>query len=73
MNLNEVRPDIRVRITDLHSTIGMMIAPKYLEPRAVGAEGKVLSHVGGHGGDVWWVQHDAGDVAAYCFNEFEPI
>lgn len=25
----------------------------------------------GHGGDVYWVRHDDGEIAAYCFDEFE--
>ena len=25
----------------------------------------------GHGGDVYWVTHEPGDVAVYCYTEFE--
>src|SRR4051812_44052293 len=53
------------------ATGGMMIKTEYLEARTAGATGKIVGVVGGHGGDVYWVQHDDGKKAAYCFDEFE--
>lgn len=69
---SEVKPGLRVKITELGETTGMMIVPKHLNVRAVGIIGIVKNWVPGHGGDVWFVEHEgSGDVGAYVFNEFE--
>lgn len=71
--MDKYQQGLRVRITRDEGTMGMMIAPKYLSTRRVGATGTVKSWVPGHGGDVWWIEHDDGSVAAYCFTEFEEV
>lgn len=71
MNLREVRPGLRVRTVNLGGTQGMGVAPKLLALRRAFAVGKVLNYVPGLGGDVWWVEHEDGTVAPYCFTEFE--
>ena len=63
MKLEEVKPGLKVKITRLGSTTGMMINTHYLETRTIGAEGIVGDYVQGHGGD----------VGAYVFDEFELI
>lgn len=73
MKLEDVKPGLKVKITRLGSTTGMMINTHYLETRTIGAEGIVGDYVQGHGGDVWWIAHNAGDVGAYVFDEFELI
>lgn len=74
MNCHQVKPGIRVCITTLHSTEGMILIEEALQSRQIGATGIVRSHVPGHGGDVWFVEHDIGDkIAAYCFNEMEQL
>lgn len=55
----------------LGSTAGMMVAAKHMECRRPGAKGTVRGWVPGHGGDVWWVEHEDGTVGAYCFDELE--
>lgn len=64
----------KVRTHDvLGPTTGMIISPASLAMRKPGAVGTIHGIVGGHGGDVYWVQHD-GDMspaAPYCFYEFE--
>lgn len=72
MNLNDVKKDLKVKITRLGSTTGMFISQEYLGNRKKGATGTIVNWVAGHGGDVWWVKHDSGEVAAYCFDEFQP-
>ena len=50
----------------------MMIAQRYLDARKPNQTGTIAGVVGGHGGDVYWVKpDDGGEVAAYCFSEFE--
>jgi len=51
----------------------MLVSPKHLEARRANSEGIVLGALPGHGGDVWMVQHVGGQLAAYCFTEFEPV
>ncbi len=72
MNLNDVKTKLKVKITRLESTTGMLIKKEYLDNRKLGAVGEIVNWVPGHGGDVWWVKHDSGEVAAYCFTEFDP-
>lgn len=54
----------------LGSADGMSAGPRY-SPRRASAPGVIAGVVGGHGGDVYWVRHDDGETAAYCFDEFE--
>jgi hypothetical protein len=58
---------------ELEDTRGMMVAQKHLDCRTPGITGTVEGLVGGHGGNIWWVKHDDGAVAAYCYTELEPI
>ena len=62
---------IRTHAT-LGDTRGMMIGPGNMSMRKADTPGVIHGVVGGHGGDVYWVQHP-GDVllAPYCFDEFE--
>ena len=60
----------------LDSTRGMMISQRHLDARVADKPGKITGVVPGHGGDVYWVQHEEviGTVpAAYCFSEFELV
>lgn len=72
MQDSAVESGLNVKITRLGSTLGMTIAERHLSVRKVGITGTVLNFVPGHGGDVWFVQHDKSeDIGAYVFNEFE--
>jgi hypothetical protein len=72
MDLQSLRPGLRVRIdATLGHTTGMIIAPEILANRRAGASGTLRAYVPGHGGDVWFVEHKGGAVAAYAYNEFE--
>jgi hypothetical protein len=74
MDCNQVRPELRVKITKLNSSLGFMIKPNHITVRKEGIIGTVTGYVPGHGGDVWWVKHEGSDdVGAYCFDEFEPV
>lgn len=44
---------------------------QHLECRRPSAKGTIRGWVPGHGGDVWWVEHEDGTVGAYCFDELE--
>jgi len=73
MDCNDIKPGLRVMVTALESTKGMTIHSKHLHPRALGVVGTVKSYVPGHGGDVWFVQHDHSTyVGAYRFTELTP-
>lgn len=74
MDCNAVREGMRVRTTKLGDTLGMMIHAKHILVRRAGVIGVVRSYVPGHGGDVWFVQHENSDeVGAYVFDEIEPV
>lgn len=64
----------RVRIVKLQETTGWFVNPEYLSVRKAGITGVVSDHVPGHGGDVWWIEHDNSTVVgAYGLEEFEVI
>jgi hypothetical protein len=72
VNLQDVKSGLIVKtVTELGDTRGMFITPMCLERRRPNAVGTTLHWVPGHGGDVWWVKHEDGQVAPYVFNEFE--
>ena len=50
---------------------GLLVKPKYLEARRPNTKGEVAGFVPGHGGDVYWVRHEDGQVAVYGWWEFE--
>ena len=50
---------------------GILVKPHHLEARRPNAKGVVRGWVSGHGGDVYWVQHEDESVGAYGFWEFE--
>lgn len=62
-----------LRVTHLGSTSGMLIATKHLDCRRAGEKVTMRGWVPGHGGDVWFVQHDNGDIAVYSFTELEVV
>lgn len=74
MNCNEIKTGIRVEITKLDDTGGMLINSKHLTVRRRGATGTVVNCVPGHGGDVWFVKHDGSEVVGvYCYTEMERL
>ncbi len=67
-----MRPGLSVVVVALFGTQGFAIKQKHLDCRRKGATGTVVSHVPGHGGDVWFVKHyGSEEIAAYCINEIE--
>jgi hypothetical protein len=73
MNPNDVRPGLEIKtVFNLESTAGILVKPEYLEARRPDTEGTVKKYIPGHGGDVWWVEHKDGSIAAYAFTEFQP-
>ena len=57
----------------LGSTDGMAIAQRHLDTRMPNCEGTVKGYVPGHGGDVWFVEHPDGAVAAYSITEMAEL
>lgn len=76
MDGNDVQAGLRIRTNRkgrLRTTQGFLIGPQYLAARRADAPGKVRAMVPGHGGDVWYIEHDDGTVAAYCYDEFVEL
>lgn len=71
--MNNPQNGMRVKIVRLEDTKGMLIKQHHLDIREVGQTGILSGYVPGHGGDVWWVNHDNGTIGAYSINEFEEI
>ena len=63
----------RVRVTRLGDTTGFLIHARPMLCRKAGVFGVVANYVAGHGGDVYFVTHDDGQVGAYVYDELEPI
>jgi hypothetical protein len=55
--------------------IGMIVPAQCVATRRVSAEGIIRGVVGGHGGDLYYVEHEAHDLnySVYCFTEFEVV
>jgi hypothetical protein len=53
--------------------IGMIVPAQCVATRRVSAEGIIRGVVPGHGGDLYYVEHEAHDLhyAVYRFTEFE--
>ena len=70
-----MKEGLKVKVSKLKTTKGMMINPKYLETRAVGKTGRLIGYVPGLGGDVWWVRHDGNpeEFGAYSYTELKKV
>lgn len=73
MEVNDIEKGMQVKINQLDDTKGMSINKKHLDVRKADIEGVILDAVPGHGGDVWWIEHNNKEVGAYCFTEFDKI
>ncbi len=61
----------RVRTHEtLDSMRGLMLTVEQMESRKTNVTGEVQGVAGG-GGDIYWVKHDDGERAPYCWSEFE--
>ena len=60
---------------ELDSSIGMIVPSQCVQMRRGSTEGIVRGVAGGHGGDLYYVEHEADDLhyAVYCFTEFEVV
>lgn len=47
---------------------GFFVASRYITSRR-SAEGEYIGFAAGTGGDVWWVEHESGEIAAYAYTE----
>lgn len=73
MDCNDVKVGMKVVISKLKETRGIVVNQRHLDCRKIGVIGTVRWCVPGHGGDVWWVAHDGtNEIGAYCFTEIEP-
>jgi hypothetical protein len=77
MKLSDVKPGIFIRtnskVDEPGSTEGFLIKQHHLLTRKSGELGQVQQYVPGHGGDVWFVMHTDGTVAAYGFPEMDHV
>lgn len=74
MYISQIREGMTVKTAaTLGSTMGFLIHSRHINARRTDAVGKLRSWVPGHGGDVWWVEHADGQVAAYAYDEFDEF
>ncbi len=71
MKPEDIKVGLRVRVGKLGSTEGMLINYRRLNGRLEGATGMVKHAVPGHGGEVWIIEQDDGNVSAYSYLELE--
>ena len=70
----ELRQGMRVKtVPRLHSTDGLLVHQKHLAARDNNKVGTLINWVPGHGGDVWFVEHEDSSIAAYSFTEFVTL
>lgn len=72
MNIPEVGAQF-VTCLELGDTRGFMVHPKHMAARRSSTRGVYRGYVAGHGGDVWWIEHEDGTVGAYCYTELAPL
>ena len=74
MKITDARPGVRVRVDNLDWKGGGVdpitpIGYTYLKARTLGAVGTLETVVNRTLGQVWWVKHDGGEIAAYSVHE----
>lgn len=71
---NQVKPGLKIITNDkLGPTKGFMVHLDHIANRKENTKGTIEHFVPGHGRDVWFVKHDDGSIAAYCFDEFKLV
>ena len=72
--VSAVGTKVKTELNKKRGTKGMLIRQDYLDNRKDKITGTVRGYVAGHGGDVWWVEHDEDKkVAAYCTDEMTEL
>jgi hypothetical protein len=69
MEPNGIDVGVRIKTTTLGSTKGIFVRQHFLDARKAGVTGTVTGFVSGHGGDVWWVEHEDKTVGVYSVSE----
>ncbi len=64
---------LRVMSNEFFSDAGLMVRRQYLDARKPHMPGFIIGFVGGHGGDVYWVQQNDGSVAVYAWTEIDYL
>lgn len=73
---NTIKAGMRVQVVNMIPLgSGTLINDRHISVRRENAIGKVIGYVAGHGGDVWWVQHEDNpqEVGAYFPGELAEI
>jgi hypothetical protein len=73
--LSSPKEDLRIKTANvLESTQGMIVPVTNLNNRKPGMLGRITGYVPGHGGDVWWVEHDEDHlIAPYSVMEMSEL
>jgi len=72
--MNNFKQGLRVKTRPrLLATTGFIIHEKHINARKPNKFGSVRQWVPGHGGDVWFVQHDDRSVGAYRIDELGKV
>ena len=72
LTMSRIKANIRVKVFELNTTMGMLISQELLDNRRLG-KGTVITWVPGHGGDVWLVVHLDGVQSVYSTEEMKPL
>lgn len=68
---SHIRVGAPVITTALREPHGWLLDPAELGGRTANLPGRLLNAAPGHGGDVWFVEHGSGHVAAYSTSELK--
>lgn len=72
MDIELIKPGLKIKTNAKLGKTGVLnIKLIHLKARRPNTEGTVKNFVPGCGGDVWFVLHEDGSVAAYRTDEFE--
>ncbi len=61
------------RIVPKEKCGGFFVKNKHLDARKSNCYGTYIGYVPGAGGEVWWIEHEDGTIAAYMYNELTDI
>lgn len=61
----------RFKVARLDNSKGFLVHEKFIENRRLGAVGTFQGFAAGSGGDVWYLVHRDGVLAAYLCSELE--
>lgn len=74
MNLEDVKPGNRPKVKIakvLRASISKVLPPGFTKCRKPGTNGTVINAITGHGGELFFIEHDDKTFATYHHTEFD--